>query len=447
VLAPTLSKDDIVIMDNLASHEVAGVARNTDDSSRSRSSAVVSLTHARASRARLSNERARLERNRRPAAMPDAAADRVVSLDALRGFAMFWIIAGDSLGWALHDIAAGKEWPWSGAVRFLSAQLMHVEWEGFTFYDFLFPLFVFVTGVSIVFSLPRLVERQGKWAAHERVLRRSILLFVLGLIYYGGASNLWPDIRLAGVLQRIALCYLFASLLFLNLDLRGLIVAFVSLLLGYWVLMTFVPVPWVGAGSFARDANLANWIDAQYLPGLKVCGDWDPEGLLSTLPAIGTCLLGVFAGMLLKDMRVEPMRKVQWFIGAGAILVASGYLWSLQFPVIKNLWTSSFVLVAGGYSLLLLGLFYLLVDLWGRKAWVTIFLWFGANAIALYMINNFVGFQTLASRLVGGDVANFLNGKAQVTYGAGSLAMVTVGIALAIVLAGFLYRRKIFLRV
>jgi predicted acyltransferase len=324
---------------------------------------------------------------------------------------------------------------------------MHVEWEGFTFYDFLFPLFVFVTGVSIVFSLPRLVERHGKWAAHERVLRRSILLVVLGLIYYGGASNLWPDIRLVGILQRIALCYLFASLLFLHLELRGLIVAFVSLVLGYWVLMTFVPVPGVGPGSFARDANLANWIDAQYLPGLKVCGEWDPEGLLSTLPAVGTCLLGVFAGMLLKEMRVEPMRKALWFIGAGAILIAGGHLWSLQFPVIKNLWTSSFVLVAGGYSLLLLGLFYLLVDVWGRKAWVTIFLWFGANAIALYMINNFVGFQGLASRLVGGEVANFLNGKTQLTYGAGSLALVTVGIALAIVLAGFLYRRKIFLRV
>jgi predicted acyltransferase len=301
--------------------------------------------------------------------------------------------------------------------------------------------------VSIVFSLPRLVERRGRWGAHERVLRRSLLLFALGLIYYGGASNMWPDIRLVGVLQRIALCYLFASLLFLNLEVRGLIVAFASLLLGYWALMTFVPVPGVGAGSFARDANLANWVDAQYLPGLKVCGEWDPEGLLGTLPAIGTCLMGVFAGMLLKDMRVKPTHKAVGFIGAGVVLVAAGYLWSLQFPIIKNLWTSSFVLVAGGYSVMLLGALYLLVDIRGRRAWVTIFLWFGANAIALYMINNFVGFQGLAARLVGGEVANFLNASTQLTYGAGSLALVTVGLALATVLAGFLYRRKIFLRV
>jgi predicted acyltransferase len=423
------------------------LARNTDESGWSRKSGIAARTHARVSRGRFANEPAGREIDIRPATGLDVATDRVASLDALRGFAMFWILAGDPLAWALHDITIGKQGPWSGATRFLSVQLMHAEWEGFTFYDFLFPLFVFVTGVSIVFSLPRLVERRGKWAAHERVLRRSILLFVLGLIYYGGASNLWPDIRLVGILQRIALCYLFASLLFLNLEVRGLIVAFVALLLGYWALMTFVPVPGVGPGSFARDANLANWIDAQYLPGLKVCGEWDPEGLLSTLPAIGTCLLGVFAGMLLKDMRVEPILKALWFIGAGVILVAAGHLWSLQFPVIKNLWTSSFVLVSGGYSLLLLGLFYLLVDVWGRKAWATIFLWFGANAIALYMINNFVGFQGLAARLVGGEVANFLNGKTQLTYGAGSLALVTVGIALAIVLAGFLYRRKIFLRV
>jgi predicted acyltransferase len=423
------------------------LARDTPDLGWSRNSGAARATHVRASNVRLSTDPVTGDRNRRPAIVPDAAADRVASLDALRGFAVFWIIAGDALGWALQDISVGKQGPLSGATRFLSTQLMHAEWEGLTFYDFLFPLFVFVTGVSIVFSLPRLVERSGKWAAHERVLRRSILLFVLGLVYYGGASNLWPDIRLVGIFQRIALCYLFASLLFLHLDLRGLIVAFVSLVFGYWALMTFVPVPGVGPGSFARDANLANWMDAQYLPGLKVCGEWDPEGLLSTLPAIGTCLLGVFAGMLLKDMRLEPMLKALWFIGTDVILVAAGHLWSLQFPVIKNVWKSSFVLVAGGYSLLLLGLFYLLVDIWGRKAWATIFLWFGANAIALYMINNFVGFQGLAARLVGGEVANFLNGKTQLTYGAGSLALVTVGIALAVMLAGFIYRRKIFLRV
>jgi predicted acyltransferase len=379
------------------------------------------------------------------ATAPAETTDRVASVDVLRGLAIFFIIAGDALAWGLYNLAAGMKGPVGAITLFFSQQLMHVDWEGFRFYDFLFPLFIFVTGVSIVLSLPRLVERDGKWAAHERVLRRSFLLFVLGLIYYGGVSMLWPEVRLLGVLQRIALCYLFASLLFLNLDLRGLIVAFISLVVGYWALMTFVPVPGIGAGSFEENANLANWIDAQYLPGQLFYGEWDPEGLLSTLPAIASCLLGVFAGLLLKETRLEPAQKLRWFGIAGAILIVAGLLWGLQFPLIKKLWTSSFVLVAGGCSVLMLAALYLLVDIWGRKAWATVFLWFGANAIALYMINNMVDFKTFARRLVGGDISNFLD--AYVMTGMGALAVVAVAVALAIAVARFLYQRKIFLRV
>jgi predicted acyltransferase len=374
-----------------------------------------------------------------------ATTDRVASVDALRGLAIFFIIAGDALAWALYSLAAGMQAPAGAIAGFFSQQLMHADWEGFRFYDFLFPLFIFVTGISIVLSLPRIVERDGKWAAHKRVLRRSFLLFALGFIYYGGVSTLWPEIRLLGVLQRIALCYLFASLLFLNLDLRGLLVAFVALLVGYWALMTFVPVPDIGAGSFAENANVANWIDAQYLPGQLFYGEWDPEGLLSTLPAIASCLLGVLAGFLLKETSLEPAQKVLWFAVAGAILIVVGLLWGLQFPLIKKIWTSSFVLVAGGCCALLLGALYLLVDIWGRKAWATVFLWFGANAIALYMINNIGDFKTFARRLVGGDISNFLD--AYVMSGMGALAIVAVAIALAVAVAGFLYQRKIFLRV
>jgi len=374
-----------------------------------------------------------------------AAAGRVLSVDALRGFAMFFIIAGDALAWALHDMSVGKEGALSAAGQFLSLQLQHVDWAGFRFYDLLFPLFVFVIGISIVFSLSRLVEREGMWAAHERVLRRSFLLFVLGLIYYGGASNLWPEIRLLGVLQRIALCYLFASLLFLHLQLRGLSIAFASLLVGYWALMTFVPVPEVGAGVFAKDANLARWIDAQFLPGLRFYGEWDPEGLLSTLPAIATCLLGALTGLLLNDRRMPQMEKACWLIGGGIVLLAAGHVWGLQFPVIKMIWTSSFVLVAGGYSLLLLGVFYLLIDILGRTAWTMVFLWFGANAIALYMINNLVEFKAVARRLVAGDVEKFID--ATVTAGAGAFVIVAVGLVLATLLARFLYNREIFVRV
>jgi predicted acyltransferase len=423
------------------------LARNQDERGLWREPGAGKASHARAPYPRLSSDRPTRDRSGATSvtAVPDSAPGRVASVDALRGFAMFWILAGDPLAWALHDMSAGKDGPLSAVAQFFSLQLQHVPWDGFRFYDLLFPLFVFVIGVSIVFSLSRLVEREGISAAHERVVRRSFLLFVLGLIYYGGVSNLWPEIRLLGVLQRLALCYLFASLLFLHLDRRGLMIALVSLLVGYWALMTFVSIPEVGAGSFAKDANLARWIDAQYLPGLRFYGEWDPEGLLSTLPAIATCLLGVLSGMMLKDVRLEPVQKARWLIGGGIALVAAGYLWGLQFPVIKMIWTSSFVLVAGGYSLLLLGMFYLVIDIWGRTAWTTIFLWFGANAITLYMINNLMDFKTVARRFVGGDVERFV--ESNLTPGAASFIVVTVGLALATLLARFLYRREIFLRV
>ena len=373
------------------------------------------------------------------------ATRRIASVDALRGFNIFWILGGDGAIWALDEMLRGKGPVVSAVGQFLGLQLSHVAWEGFRFYDFIFPLFIFVTGVSIVVSLTRLVEREGMSKAHIRVLRRALLLYGLGLIYYGGISEHWTDIRFVGVLQRIALCYLFASLLFLNLNLRGLLMAFASLLLGYWALMTFVPVPGIGAGSFGPDANLANWLDANYLPGRLWDRTRDPEGMLSTLPAIGTCLLGVFAGLLLKNERLAPQQKSLWLIGAGIVLAATGYLWGLQFPVIKAIWTSSFVLVAGGYSFMLLGVWYQTIDVWGIRSWSTIFVWIGANAITLYFLNNLMSFERFAVRFVGGDLGALLDRF--VTPGTGRFVAHVLGFAFAIALAGFFYRRKIFLRV
>jgi predicted acyltransferase len=379
------------------------------------------------------------------AAEPVAPARRIASVDALRGFNIFWLLGGDGAIWTLDDMSTGKGSVASGIGHFLGLQFHHVAWEGFRFYDFIFPLFIFVTGVAIVFSLSRLVEREGLAQAHRRVLRRVLLLYGLGLIYYGGISQHWADIRYLGVLQRIALCYLFASLLFLNLNLRGMLVAFVSLLAGYWALMMFVPVPGIGAGSFAPDANLANWIDAHYLPGRLWDKTRDPEGMLSTLPAIGTCLIGVFAGLLLKQERLSPQSQSLWLIGAGIASVAAGHLWGLQFPVIKAIWTSSFVLVAGGYSLILLGALHQIIDVWNFRAWSTIFAWIGANAIMLYFLNNIVGFEPFALRFVGGDFSALIDHFT--TPATGRFLAHLVGLSFAIALAGYFYRRKIFLRV
>ena len=376
-------------------------------------------------------------------ALPPATR-RVASVDALRGFTMFWIIGGDGAAKALAEMLSGKGTIPSTAGNIIGGQFEHAEWEGLRFYDLIFPLFIFVTGVAIVFSLTRLVEPESKSTAHWRVLRRSLLLFALGVVY-GGVSESWSDIRLLGVLNRIALCYLFTSLLFLNLRLPGLIVAIVAILAGYWALMTFVPVSGIGVGSYVKDANLANWIDAQYLPGRKWNGAWDPEGLLSTLPAIGTCLLGVFAGLLLKEPSLQPHQKTLWLIGTGAAMIALGVLWGLQFPIVKNIWTSSYVLVCGGLSALLLGVFHQVIDAWERRSLATIFIWIGASAITLYLINGIVGFKPLATRLVGGDVGSFVD--SHLTPGSGSFLAHAVGLLLAVALAGFLYRRNIFLRV
>jgi predicted acyltransferase len=390
-----------------------------------------------------------LNRGRWPMRYVDVLAaqtQRVVSVDALRGFNFIWILGGDGAIWALAEMLHDKGPVLATIGDFLGKQLNHVPWEGFQFYDFIFPLFIFITGVAIVLSLPRLVEREGRLQAHLRVLRRALLLYGLGLIYYGGIRHGWHDIRFLGVLQRIGICYLFASLMFLNFNLRGLIAACVTLLVGYWALMTFVPVPGIGAGHFGPDQNLANWIDLNYLPGRLWDKTRDPEGLLSTLPAIATCLLGVFAGLLLRDIRLKPHQKSLWLVGAGVVLVLAGHLWALQFPIIKAIWTSSFVLVAGGYSAILLGVFHQFVDVWGfKRGLVQIFVWIGANAITLYFINGLFGFEPFAMRIVGGDVASFFDRV--VTPGTGLFVGNLLGLVFVVALARFLYVRKIFLRV
>jgi len=370
---------------------------------------------------------------------------RVASIDALRGLNMFCIMGFDGAMWALAEMTNGKSAALSAIGKFLGDQFTHVYWEGLRFYDFIFPLFIFITGVSIVLSLPRAVERDGKFKVHWRVLRRSLILYVLGVVAYGGISQHWADVRLLGVLQRIALCYLFTALIFLNFNLRGMIAACVALLLGYWALMTFVPVPGIGAGSFAPDANLANWIDLNYLPGRLWDVTRDPEGMLSTLPATATCLLGVFAGLWLCSTRTGPRQKTLGLIAAGGLLLAGGHLWALQFPIVKAIWTSSFVLVTAGYSALALAAMHQIIDVWGWQRWATIFVWIGANAITLYFLNDVANFTTFASRFVGGDLASFLDRA--VTQGAGGFVVQTLTLAVAVTLAGFLYRRKIFLHV
>lgn len=362
-----------------------------------------------------------------------SGTSRLLSLDALRGFDMFWIVGAEELVHALHKASP------TGVFGFLARQLTHKDWEGVAFYDLIFPLFVFIVGVSLVFSLSKAMAQHGRAVAYKRVITRGLLLYGIGIIYYGGIDQGIDQIRLVGVLQRIAICYLVAGLLFCTFGVRGLAVACASLLVGYWALMTFMPVPGVGAGSFVEGANYANYIDKEYLPLRKWDGDHDPEGLLSNLPAIGTCLLGVFAGLLLRNPRMQEQRKVHLLIAGGIIAIGLGYAWSLQFPIIKKIWTSSYVLVAAGWSALFLATFHQVIAIWGIRKWAIPFVWIGVNPLTLYLAHNLVDANKLANRFVGGEI--------KMAFGKyGELIVAAVVVALTFWFARELYHRRIFLR-
>ncbi len=360
---------------------------------------------------------------------------RIVSVDVLRGFDMFWIVGGAGFFEALF------KWFGPGAAHSLGRQLHHSHWVGFRFYDLIFPLFVFVVGMSVVFSLEKILAQKGKKAAYRRIFRRFVILYLLGIFYYQGIQNGVENIRLLGVLQRLAITYLFAAIFFIHLNRKTMVAVTVAILIGYWAWLSFVPVPGLHAVSFAEGKNWANWVDAHYLPFRKWNGTWDPEGILSTIPAIASALLGVFAALLIKSREIAPMKKVKIFVLCGIALVLLGYLWSLQFPIIKKIWTSSYVLVAGGYSALLLGIFYLIVDVWKLQKWAVPFVWIGMNPITIYMARNMVAFDDLAKRIVGGQLLTLFGDPI------GLLLVKTVSLGFSLWLVHFLFKKKVFLRI
>ncbi|MBL9186039.1 MAG: DUF5009 domain-containing protein [Opitutaceae bacterium] len=401
------------------------------------------------------------------AAAPKPA--RLLSLDALRGFDMFWILGGDAAIRALAKIAP------VGPMPALAGQFEHKDWAGFAFYDLIFPLFLFIVGVSSVFSLSRLAEQHDRATAIKRVLFRTAVIYALGLFYAGGMTQPWPGLRLLGVLPRIALAYGATGLLFIFFKPRALAGIAAAILVGYWALLTFVPIrdfqleksaiaarlgtdkatpAQIAAafeattarvtGGYEPGKNLANHLDFQFLPGRKYDVYWDPEGYLSTLPAIATCLLGVFAGLLLRRTDRTDSQKLTALVIGGVAAIALGHLWGLQFPIIKKIWTSSFVLVAGGWSLLLLAFFYWVIDVRGARRWCVPFVWVGLNPITLYLISGIVGYRGLANRIVGGDVRAWLDRT--LGAGGGDLGTNLGAIAFMLTLAWFLHQRRIYLR-
>jgi len=371
-----------------------------------------------------------------PTTTEKPATERIVSLDALRGFDMFWIIGGEGIVLGMHRL---NDAPW---LQTLGQQMDHVPWAGCHFYDLIFPLFVFLMGTSSVFSLSRIVEREGKRAAYGRIIRRSLLLYALGVFYYGGLSRDGdPEMfRFVGVLQRIAICYLFGSLLLINLRLRGMIVACAAILLSYWAIMALVPIPEVGTGNFEEGTNVANYVDKHWLPGYKWDGDWDPEGLLSNLPAIASGIFGMFAGMLLVNPSLSKLNRVGSLVLLGVCCIVAGHFWGEQFPIIKKLWTSSYVVYAAGWSYLMLAAFYLVIDVWNFRIWARPFIWIGMNSITIYMFVNLINFESLVHRVL---FPATLERIAPYNH----LTVSILASLLAVGVCGMLYRKKIFLRV
>lgn len=363
---------------------------------------------------------------------------RLQSLDALRGLDMFFIMGGGSLFVALATLFPN---PFFQAI---AGQMEHVEWNGLHLEDMIFPLFLFIAGISFPFSLAKQREHKMKEAdIYKKIIRRGLTLVLLGFIYNGLLDFDFEHQRYASVLGRIGLAWMFASLIFVNTRTITRIWITWSLLIGYWLLVALVPAPdGNGAGVFTLEGSLVGYVDRILLPGRLHLTIHDPEGLLATIPAIGTAFLGMFTGEFIKMQKsgFTEVRKVLYLLSVGAILLVVGVLWSFVFPINKNLWTSSFVCLVGGISMILFALFYYVIDVKNHRNWTLFFTVIGMNSITIYLAQRFIDFSITSKALFGG-LASLMPETAQPLVG----AIAYIGVCWGFLY--FLYRQRIFLKV
>lgn len=361
---------------------------------------------------------------------------RLVSIDALRGFDMFWIIGGGAVFSSLHKVFDNP------ITAFTANQFEHVGWQGFNFEDLIFPLFLFVVGAVLPFSVLRRIEQgRSRASVYLHILKRTAILILLGLILNGLLRFNWPEMRWPGVLQRIGLCYFFAALLVMNTKWHTQAIVVAAILLLYWAALTLIPVPGFGPAVITPQGCLSSHIDQHLLPGkiYEQCyGYGDNEGIISTFPAICTTLLGALTGHWLRS-RHSGNRKSVALALAGLLSLLIGYLWGMSFPVIKIIWTSSYVLVSAGYSLLLLALFYWVIDVKGYRNWAFFFIVIGTNPITIYVLQWIVNFDGVA--------AYFVQGVAELAGPAKLLILAFGALMLKWLFLLFLYRHRIFLKV
>lgn len=374
-----------------------------------------------------------------------SSSKRLESLDALRGFDLFFLVA---LGPLMHSLARTANVEWLNESMWVFS---HVSWEGFSPWDLIMPLFLFMSGISMPFSLSRYKSISDKRPLLRRLAKRILLLWIFGMMCQGNLLALDPNTiyLYSNTLQAIATGYLITALLFLFTSRRTQIITAVVLLLVYWTAMQFITVDGYGGGNYTPQGNLAEWIDntvlgrfrdtAQVIDGKVVIADWyHYTWILSSLNFGVTVLTGLFAGYIAKD-KIEEKKKLKLYFGTGITMVIAGWLWNFQMPVIKTIWTSSMVLVSSGYCFLLMGLFYYWIDYKGHRSGITWLKVYGMNSIVAYMLANVVNFRCIGESL--------FYGLEQYMGSYYSFLITLWNIGAVYVIIWFMYKRGIFLKV
>jgi predicted acyltransferase len=364
---------------------------------------------------------------------------RLHSLDALRGFDMFWIIGGG----ALFQVIAGCI-PDSRLFQVISEQMDHVAWAGFHFEDLIFPLFMFISGATIPIAILSKLERgTSKKDLILKAARRMVILVILGIIFNGTLRNGFTNARYASVLGQIGIAYFIASMILIHThSSKTRLLWLVGILVGYAALQLWVPVPGYGAGVLTPEGCINSYIDRNFLPGRMGQGTFDALGIMCIVSASAVTLMGSFAGHLLISKETGPMKKTGILAAIGAGLIILALIINPFYPIIKNCWTSTYNILSGGISFILMALFYLIIDIWGFRKWSFFFRVIGMNSIFIYLIvtGNLVNVSHTTLSFLGW-IVNPLGENA------GQLVLVMGNITIAWLLLYLMYRKKIFLKV
>lgn len=371
---------------------------------------------------------------------------RLESLDVLRGFDLFCLVA---LGKIVHKLSEATQAPVFDSIL---PCFNHVHWEGFSSWDLVMPLFMFMSGITIPFALSRYKESSDKSLVYKRIAKRVILLWIFGMMCQGNLLALDPNriYLYSNTLQAIAMGYLISALFFLHTKIRTQIIGAIILLLGYWMMMEFIVIGNYGSGNYSPDGNLSEWIDrvvlgrfrdgASLVNGEVVFSEgYRYTWILSSLTFGVTAMSGTFAGYILKYKEWMPQKKLTYLFIIGASMVAMGWIWGIWHPVIKKIWTSSMVLVSSGYCFLLMALFYYIIDYKGYRKYTGWLKVYGMNSIMAYMLTQCINFTSVSQSI--------FRGLEQYIGSYYPLLITLSNIAIIYTILWWMYKKKIFLRV